>query len=87
MPAQVSAQLAQVGPTGRAVWLEHNWDTQQRRIMRYQPRSGATLGMLLPPDPALPFTPNTCHSLVFDEITGRLCLGLFNGDVYVLDFV
>jgi len=87
MPAHASAQLSQVGPMGRAVWLEHNWETQQKRIMRYQPRAGATLGMLLPSDPALPFTPNICHSLAFDETTGRVCLGLFNGDVYVLDFV
>ncbi|PCH42172.1 hypothetical protein WOLCODRAFT_120067 [Wolfiporia cocos MD-104 SS10] len=87
MPSQTTAQLAQVGPSGRGVWLEHNWDTQRRRIMRYQPRDGHTIAMVLPPDPALPFTPNLCHSLAFDEVTGRVCLGLFNGDVYILDFV
>ncbi|KZT00815.1 uncharacterized protein LAESUDRAFT_764270 [Laetiporus sulphureus 93-53] len=87
MPPHVSAQLAQVGPGGRAIWLEHNWETQNKRIMRYQPRKGARVGLLIPSDPALPFTPNICHSLAFDEVTGRVCLGLFNGDVYVLDFV
>ncbi|KAI0955830.1 hypothetical protein AcV7_006393 [Taiwanofungus camphoratus] len=88
MPPDASAQLAQVGATGRAVWLEHNWETQLKRIMRYQPRGvGKEIGVLLPPDPELPFTPNTCHSLAFDEITGRLCLGMYDGELYVLDFV
>ncbi|CCM00088.1 uncharacterized protein FIBRA_02115 [Fibroporia radiculosa] len=87
LPPQVSAQLVQVGPTGRAVWLEHNWETQTRRVMRYHPQSGNSVGLLLPSDPVLPFTPNLCHSLAFDEVTGRVCMGLFNGDVYILDFV
>ncbi|KAL6302367.1 hypothetical protein BKA93DRAFT_736997 [Sparassis latifolia] len=88
-PPDVSAQLAQVGATGRrAVWLEHNWEIQQKRVMRYRLVDGKpVVDELLPPDPQLPFTPNTCHSLAFDEVSGRLCMGLYNGDVYVLDFV
>ncbi|OJT11446.1 hypothetical protein TRAPUB_11998 [Trametes pubescens] len=86
-----SAQLAQVGALGiRGVWLEHNWETQLNRVMKlaYDPHTGtAKVGMLLPPDPELPFTPNMCHSLAFDEVTGRLCLGMYDGDVYILDFV
>ncbi|KAH9949909.1 hypothetical protein B0H21DRAFT_725209 [Amylocystis lapponica] len=86
--SETSAEIAQVGATGRrAVWLEHNWETRQKRVMKYQPLDGrATTGVLLPPEPELPFTPSTCHSLAFDEVSGRLCLGLFNGDLYVVDF-
>lgn len=86
-----SAQLAQVGALGtRAVWLEHNWETQQNCVMKlsYDPHTGtSTVGMLLSTAPPLPFSPNMCHSLAFDEVTGRLCLGLYDGNVYVLDFV
>lgn len=91
MSNESSAQLAQVGALGtRAVWLEHNWETQLNRVMKlsYDPRTGLTkVGILLPPDPELPLTPNMCHSLAFDEVTGRLCLGMYDGNVYVLDFV
>ncbi|KAI0671758.1 hypothetical protein C8Q78DRAFT_1030750 [Trametes maxima] len=86
-----SAQLAQVGALGvRGVWLEHNWETQLNRVMKlaYDPQTCTTkVGMLLPPDPELPFTPNMCHSLAFDEVSGRLCLGMYDGNVYILDFV
>ncbi|KAI1796830.1 hypothetical protein LXA43DRAFT_984704 [Ganoderma leucocontextum] len=86
-----SPQLAQVGALGfRAVWLEHNWETQLNRVMKlaYDPVTGTVkVGMLLPPDPELPFSPNMCHSLAFDEVTGRLCLGMYDGNVYLLDFV
>ncbi|TFK87454.1 hypothetical protein K466DRAFT_522407 [Polyporus arcularius HHB13444] len=88
---EASAQLAQVGAQGvRAVWLEHNWETQLNRVMKlaYDPATGeAKVGMLIPPDPELPFTPNMCHSLALDEVSGRLCLGMYDGDVYLLDFV
>ncbi|KAI0775192.1 hypothetical protein BD413DRAFT_710198 [Trametes elegans] len=86
-----SAQLAQVGALGiRGVWLEHNWETQLNRVMKlaYDPVTRtAKVGVLLPHDPELPFTPNMCHSLAFDEVTGRLCLGMYDGNVYILDFV
>ncbi|OBZ72298.1 hypothetical protein A0H81_07715 [Grifola frondosa] len=86
-----SAQLAQVGSFGRrAVWLEHNWETQQNRLMKlaFDPRAGTLVrGMLLPLDLSLPFTLDMCHSLAFDEVTGRVCLGMYNGDLYILDFV
>ena len=70
--------------------VEHNWETQLNRVMKlaYDPATGeAKVGMLLPPDPELPFTPNMCHSLALDEVSGRLCLGMYDGDVYLLDFV
>lgn len=86
-----SAQLAQVGALGiRAVWLEHSWETQQNRIMKlsYDPWTrSAAVGMLLPPEPELPLSPNRCHSLAFDEVTGRLCLGMYDGKLYLLEFV
>ena len=86
-----SAQLSQIGPRGvRAVWLEHNWETQLSRVMKlaYDRNTGtAKVGLLLPHDPELPFTPTMCHSLAFDEVSGRLCLGMYDGNVFMLDFV
>ncbi|KAI0733517.1 hypothetical protein C8Q72DRAFT_594973 [Fomitopsis betulina] len=92
MPSHVSAQLALVGPAGRAVWVEHDWETQKKRVMRFQMRwdgqgVSEAVSVLLPMDAALPFLPDTAHSLAFDEVTGRVCIGLFNGDIYVMDFV
>lgn len=86
---EVSAELADIGATGRrAVWLEHNWETQQKRLMRFEAQDGCdAIGILLPSNPGLPFAPHACHSIAFDEVTGRLCLGFYNGDLYVLDFV
>ena len=92
MGDQSSAQLAQVGSLGtRAVWLEHSWESQQNRVMKlsYDPRTGvANVGVLLcQMRDSLPFSPDKCHSLAFDEATCRLCVGMYNGPVYVLDFV
>lgn len=86
LSSEVWVPLAQVGPTGRAVWLDHNWETERRSLLRYHPRCDL-IGTLLPPDPALPFTPSGSHSMAFDEATGRMCLGMYNGDVYILDWV
>ena len=63
--------------------------------MRFQMRKDGWEGQgasdavsaLLPTDAALPFLPDTAHSLAFDEVTGRVCIGLFNGEIYVMDFV
>ena len=95
MPSHVSAQLALVGPAGRAVWVEHDWETQKKRVVRFQMRKDGWEGQgvsdavsaLLPTDAALPFLPDTAHSLAFDEVSGRVCIGLFNGEIYVMDFV
>ena len=43
--------------------------------------------ILLPPEPQLPFKPSACRSLAFDEASGRLCIGLYNGPIFVLDYV
>ena len=45
------------------------------------------VNVLLPPEPQLPFKPSSCRSLAFDEATGRLCVGLYNGAIFVLDYV
>ena len=83
-----SAPVVCVGITGRrGVWLERNWDREEVRLMRLShTAAGSVAGVLVPPHPALPFTPATCHSLAFDEVTGRLCVGLETGELYVLDY-
>jgi hypothetical protein len=83
-----SAPVVCVGTTGRrAVWLERHWEKEEVRLMRLShTAAGSMAGVLVPPHPALPFTPATCHSLAFDEVTGRLCVGLETGELYVLDY-
>ncbi|KAI0313752.1 hypothetical protein OF83DRAFT_1140038 [Amylostereum chailletii] len=90
-PAESSVKLVRIGITGRrAVWVEQNWETDDFRIMRshfpLEDPASSAVSVLLPPNPALPFTPRSCQSLAFDETTGRLCCGLFNGDLWILDF-
>jgi hypothetical protein len=83
-----SAPVVCIGITGRrAVWLERHWEREEVRLMRLShTAAGAMAGVLVPPHPALPFTPAACHSLAFDEVTGRLCVGLETGELYVLDY-
>ena len=91
VPGSTSIEVAKIGTRGhRAVWLEHNWETQQFRLMKLSVPVGhgkPSVGVLLPPDPELPFSPRECQSLAFDEVTGRVCLGLYTGNLYILDFV
>jgi len=91
VPGSASIEVAKIGTRGhRAVWLEHNWELQQFRLMKLSAPVGhgkPSVGVLLPPDPELPFSPRECQSLAFDEVTGRVCLGLYTGDLYILDFV
>jgi hypothetical protein len=83
-----SAPVICVGITGRrAVWQQRDWERDEVKLMRLTHSSaGSRAGVLVPPHPALPFTPATCHSLAFDEITGRLCVGLETGELYILDY-
>jgi hypothetical protein len=83
-----SAPLACVGMTGRrAVWFERHWERDEVSLMRLSHSTiGSTAGVLIGPSPALPFTPAACHSMAFDEVTGRLCVGLETGELYVLDY-
>lgn len=91
VPPSTSIEIIKLGTEGhRAVWLEHNWETQEFRLMKLSAGVGnlePDVGVILSPDPELPFSPRECHSLAFDEVTGRLCLGLYNGALYVIDFV
>jgi len=92
VPGSTSIEFAKVGTRGhRAVWMEHNWELQQFRLMKLSAPVGyaksPSVGVLLPPDPELPFSPRECQSLAFDEVTGRVCLGLYTGTLYILDFV
>ena len=91
VPGSASIEFVKIGTRGhRAVWLEHDWDKQQYRLMKLSGPVGhgkPSVGVLLPSDPELPFSPRECQSLAFDEVTGRVCLGLYTGDLYILDFV
>ncbi|KAI0342760.1 hypothetical protein BDW22DRAFT_1484327 [Trametopsis cervina] len=91
-----SVRLLGVGSSGRrAVWMEYNMETTRSWLMRLEVlrdnqsngRDARVLkGVLLPPDPPLPFSIDACHSLAFDEATCRLALGLWDG-LHIIDFV
>lgn len=94
LPLDSSIRAVSIGTTGRrAVWMEHNLETTRSRLMKLElggtQESSPELfhGILLPPDPPLPFSTDFCHSLAFDEATCRLCLGLFDGRLHVVDFL
>ena len=92
VPGSTSIEVVKIGTRGhRAVWLEHNWELQQFRLMKLSAPQAVkhgkpSVGVLLPPNPELPFSPRECQSLAFDEVTGRVCLGLYTGNLYILDF-
>lgn len=46
----------------------------------------SSVGVLLPPNPSLPFVPEGITCMAFDEATGRLCVGLITGDLWMLDY-
>ncbi len=77
------------------VWLEHDLESGRNRVMKFEAggmdngRSESQIlhGLLLPPQPDLPFALNACNALAFDEVTGRLCLAFYDGSLHVLDFV
>lgn len=79
-----------LGTTGRrAVWLEQSLKSDYVQILRldYDPAGGMpSVSVLLPPEPQLPFKPIACRALAFDEATGRLCVGLYNGTIYIIDY-
>lgn len=91
-----SQQFIQLGDTGcRMVWLEHDLESGRNRVLKFEAggmengRSESQIlhGLLLPPQPDLPFALNACNALAFDEVTGRLCLAFYDGSLHVLDFV
>jgi hypothetical protein len=94
LPHMTSTEAISAG-AHRAVWLERNWDIDQVRLVRFwwaRVRIGVVeslipkTGVLLPASPNLPLRPADIRALAFDETTGRLCLGLYSGKVYVLDY-
>ena len=94
LPVDTSVRLVGVGATGfRAVWMEYSFETTRSRLMKMEfgLNSEGELeiyhGVLLPADPPLPFSMDACHMLAFDEATGRLCLGLWDGGLHVVDFL
>ena len=90
-PDATSQQLGQIGTTGhRMVWLEHDLETGRNRVMKYAMETESRKhlhGVLLPTKANLPFALDACNSLGFDEVSGRLCLGFYDGSLHVLDFV
>lgn len=76
------------GVTGhRAVWIEFNVDKEKRKLIKTSTNTdGPVVDILVATDPALPFTPAECHTLAFDEATGRVCVGLYEGELYILDY-
>ncbi|RDB26056.1 hypothetical protein Hypma_006542 [Hypsizygus marmoreus] len=86
---KASVDIICVGATGhRAVWLQRRWDTDEFELMKvsFSDSRAPKVAALLPRHLALPFEAHTCVSLAFDEATGRVCVGLHTGDLYILDF-
>ena len=78
-----------IGHTGRrAVWLERRWNTETDAFILMKGSFGwpPLVAPLVPPHVALPFEFHACQSLAFDEATGRVCVALHTGDIYLLDF-
>jgi hypothetical protein len=78
----------ELGVTGRrAVWVRREVDTNECKLMKMSSDSedGLDVGVLFD-ESALPFALSACQSIAFDENTCRLCLGLYDGDIYVIDF-
>ncbi|KAF5391675.1 hypothetical protein D9757_002358 [Collybiopsis confluens] len=82
------------GDTGRrAVWIERRLDFDDAPTWALvkgtfpSHRSGPVhVGLLLPDHMALPFKLEACLSTALDEARGRVYLGLYTGEVYILDF-
>jgi hypothetical protein len=91
---------AAVGSRGyRAIWSETSWlDRDEVRLMKMSLRESAegslsaphrrelSTSSLIPSNNAVPFPSSACRSMALDEISGRVCLALFTGQIYILDF-
>ncbi|TFK47814.1 hypothetical protein OE88DRAFT_745678 [Heliocybe sulcata] len=86
------ADLPRLGPAGRrGVWLQRDVETEEVRLVGVSlPNAGGSKSFgtrtLLSAYPNLPFRPNAVRALAFDEALGRMGVGLFNGEVYVLEY-
>jgi hypothetical protein len=87
----IDSGCVELGTTGRrAVWIQEIVADNEVSLMKLSARpetqtNSLDIDVLLHPHD-LPFPLNHCQSLAFEEATGRLCFGLINGDVYVIDF-
>jgi hypothetical protein len=82
-------EIVCIGKTGfRAIWLDRAWETDEYKLWKatFPPGEAALVSPLLPPHHPLPFEPHMIASLSFEEATGRTCVGLRTGAVYILEF-
>ncbi|KAF8149978.1 hypothetical protein B0H34DRAFT_170705 [Crassisporium funariophilum] len=90
-PPNVSLEPTCVGQNGcRAVWLEHQWNTDDYRLMKASlPATGEMPPLVMPLEAqqfSLPFLPHTICSLTFEESTGRVWVAVHTGEIYILEF-
>jgi hypothetical protein len=86
-----SAEIVCLGETGqRAVWLERRWASDEYTLMKAAFSPVGDEPVIVQPlfarNLALPFELHTCRSLAFEEATGRVCLALHTGELYILQF-
>lgn len=90
--AEMSSAEAIATGSHRAVWLEHNWEVDEVRVMKFwweECQDGAIvpkMGVLIPPEAELLVQPAEVRALALDEAAGRLCLASDSGSVFVLDY-
>jgi hypothetical protein len=89
--ASASAELVCLGETGsRAVWLERRWTSDEYTLMKASFSPDGTNPVVVEPllarGSALPFELHMCQSLAFEEATGRVCLAIYTGELYILQF-
>ncbi|KAJ7494709.1 hypothetical protein B0H11DRAFT_2003077 [Mycena galericulata] len=86
-----SAEIVCLGETGhRAIWLERRWTSDEYTLMKatFSPnvRQPVAVQPLLARHAALPFELSTVVSLAFEEASGRVCLAVHTGELYMLEF-
>lgn len=88
-------QQVRVGSSGcRAVWIEKGLDVEGHCALKKFSAARtvcgqevpATTSTLMPAFSGLPFNPQDCQCLVFDEVSCRLCTSLPSGQVFTLDY-
>ncbi|KAJ7637740.1 hypothetical protein DFH06DRAFT_1478714 [Mycena polygramma] len=89
--SSASAEIVCLGETGsRAVWLQRRWTSDEYTLMKatFSPngREPAVVQPLLARHLALPFELHRCQSLAFEEATGRVCLAVHTGELWLLQF-
>ncbi|KAH7903229.1 hypothetical protein BJ138DRAFT_1184539 [Hygrophoropsis aurantiaca] len=86
----------QLGETGRrAVWVDMGGDMGGEMMLRKWSASRYRRGkellagasVLMPSKSGLPFTLGDICGIAFDEASCRLCVSLYNGELYVCDFL